>query len=169
MGKLRHQHFHPLALVEHRTELCLEGQSRERLPIVIEGVFQIAPHEVGGVSIAGSQDVLVALDDALQAQAVPIAHTEEVGQQRPTPSDREVALMLLHHRRQHLLGQCQVLLSEAAPKDGRRFHQVGHFIQQVVVLGVFAVHLSSHGRCLTRDLLPSLPWVEHNAGLAENP
>ena len=113
--------------------------------------LHVFAHEEVRVREARAQHVLVALLHQLQVLVIAVADRNEVGQQLPVLLDREVALVLLHHRDQHLARQTQVLGLEIAEHRGRLFDQVGGLGQQVVVQQRLAAHQRRGIRHLLAD------------------
>ncbi len=96
-----------------------------------------------------------------------IAHGDEVGQHPPLPvDDGEVALVLLHHGNERLLGQLQIGLAEGAEERGGHLDQVGDLLQQLGVGGNLARDGSRQRLRLKADhLLPHLGIDEDTVGL----
>jgi len=91
-----------------------------------------------------------------------VAHGDEIGQHGAVADDGEVALVLLHDRDEHLFGQVEIRVVEAAPQRGGLFNQVGHFVQQRRVIGDLATDLCRLLRNLGRDRLPAGRPVDHH-------
>ena len=142
----------PVHLVEHRAELLLEGQRGQPRGEGLQRVRRVRLEEVGGIGIARPDHALVAGRTTSMYSAPPLRTVMKYGQQLAVGIDhREVALVLLHHRDQHLLGQPQVLLLEVAAQRGRLLHQVGHLVQQAGSSGDRPADLGRQRRDLRRD------------------
>ena len=123
--------------------------------MVREAVFQIAFPEKRGVLKPGGDDPLIALFDRFRGRAVDIRHADKTGQQAAiSGGDREVFLMALHGRDQHLLRQLEKVRAEFAGKGRGPFNQRGDLIEQ--------------GR-VKPGLAPPLPGEASGPGLDQGP
>ena len=126
-----HQVFDALALVEHRTQLDLEGQRGQPGAEIFQPVLHIFADEEGRVGKARADDLFVAVGHHVQVLPIAIAHGHKMRQQFTVRfKHREVALVFLHHRNQHLWRQAEVLAVKVAQQSRGRFHQVVHLVQQ---------------------------------------
>ena len=111
----RRQPFQTVNLIQHAAEIRLEGQRRQVGQKVGKLALDIPAVEKGGVGEARVDNVFVAGADDVQVLTVAITHGDEIGQQRAVRAlHGEVALVLSHHRNQHLWRQLQVALLKAA-------------------------------------------------------
>ena len=89
--------------VQHRTQFGLEDQRAQARQEILQLVVQVLVDEKGRVGIAGADNLLVAVRDNIQVLVVPVAHGDKDRQQAPFGGlGREVALVLLHYRDEHL-------------------------------------------------------------------
>ena len=114
-------------------ELRLESDRIERRATRGERLRAILLPEERGVGQARPHHALVAGAHHARARAVDVADRDEPRQQRAVASfEREIALMLLQRRDQHLARQRQEARLELPGKGHRPFHQRRDFIEQRV-------------------------------------
>ena len=117
--------------------------------------------------------MLVAVHHDVQPAVIPVAHGDKIGKQgfqvggRTGAQNREIALVLFHHRNEHLVRQLEVRGVERAAQGGGRFDQVGHLGQQAGVVGDGAVHLRSQPGNLLLDAAAAFAFIQQDALFAE--
>ncbi len=123
-------------------------------------MFAVVAHEEVRIGKAGADDVVVALYDQLAALEGLAAGGRLVGdgdvvrQQlglHAALEDREVALVLLHYRDEHLARQGEVGGVKGAQQGLGGFHQVGHLCQQARFICRLAAYRGRQGRHLGLD------------------
>ncbi len=129
-GNILHQRLQAVDLIQHRTQLGLEGQRIQLWQVGFQRLLEIFAYEVSRVRETRPDDMLVAFCDHVQSLPIPIAHGDKIGQQFPLLLHREVALVLLHHRDQHIAGQLQVRGVKRAAQRPRGLYQISDFLQQ---------------------------------------
>ena len=121
-------------LVEVAAKVFLEGDRLQHLDAVAQRDLLIGVPEEARVVEAGAQHALVAVADQAVGIAVGVQHGEEVRQQLAVGVfEREVLLVIAHHRDQHFVGQREKFGIEAAQNDGREFGQVDDGVEQRLV------------------------------------
>ena len=145
----------PLPPVGQCAELALIDDPFQGRDMVREAVFQIAFPKERGVLKPGGDDPFIALFDRFRGRAVDIRHADKTGQQAAIGGgDREIFLLPLHNRDQHLLRQLEKVRLEFADKGRGPFNQRGDLIKQ--------------GR-VEQGLAPPLPGEACGPGLDQGP
>ena len=162
------QCFHHLAdpdgFIQHRAQFLLEGQRAEFLQQVRQFVFEVFVDEEIGVRETGADDLLVAVGDQVKTLFVSIAHRHEMRQQFAVlAQNREVTLMFLHYRDEHLRRQDQVFFLKGTQKRGGGFHQLIDLIQQVFVDLFLSVHFGKQFGNLSADGCLAFVGVKQDA------
>ena len=126
-GKLRH----PFRLGVQGAELALEDDVLESFQARFEAALAVGAEEIRGIAQPGPNDPLVALAHRLDVAALDVAHRDEVRHQRAVVAgDGEVALVSLHRRDEHRVGENQELGVEVAGDRDRPFDERGVLLEQ---------------------------------------
>ena len=114
-----HQRDNPLGLLEIRTELGLERDVRQIFDAVRELLLLIdVPEEARVVEARLEHSLIAVLDQALGIAAVFITATKCGASLPGAAFDREIFLVMPHHRGQHFGGQFQIGRIEIAADRG---------------------------------------------------
>ena len=154
-SQLVHQPLDPAAFIQHRTQLHLEGERGEARQEILELVLKILFNEEISVGEPGSDDLRVPVCHGIQMLFITVAHPHEIRQQAAIRfTDGEIALVLFHHRNQHLRRQAQKIGVEFPQEGARCFHQVSDFFEDRLRKNRLTTRLSHHFLHLPLDRLP---------------
>ena len=131
-GQRRDQAAEPAGLVGERAELLVEHHGAEALGHGRQALGEVAVVGELGVVEAAVEHALVAARDQRRRRRVAVGDVEERRQQPAVGvAHREVPLVALHGRDQHLVRQPQVPLVEGAAGDARPLGQVDRLGEHV--------------------------------------
>ena len=129
-GNLHGERRDPRGLVGERAELRLEGDGGQRPPARFERRLAICRVEKGRIGQPRPHDPLVAGAHLRRIPAFDIGHGDKEGQERPVRrTDREVPLVVLQGRHQHLRRQLEEARFEPARDRDRPFGQGRDLVQ----------------------------------------
>src|SRR5581483_10490399 len=118
-------------LVPERPELRLKGDRIERRKPRRQRLLPVLLPEESRVSESGTDDSLVAFADLRGIATLNVAYGDEVRDEAAfSVFHREVTLVILQCRNQHLARKCQEAFLETTRYRNRPFNQCRDFIQQ---------------------------------------
>jgi len=132
----------------------LKGERSQPSKHVFKFMFQVFFNKELRVSKTRLDDLFVAIGDHIQVLFAPIAHGDEVVHQVSLQIvEREVSLVLLHHRNEHFRWELQVRWVKTPEQRGWSFDKLDNFIQQGRIhlfgradFGLLACHLCCYHR-----------------------
>ncbi len=128
------QPLHAQRFVEVAAQVFLEGDRLQHLDAVAQRNLLIGVPEEAGVVEAGAQHALVAVANQAIGIAAGVEHGEKMRQQLAVGIfQREIFLVIAHHRHQDFIGQRKVFRIEIAENDGRELRQVDDGVEQRLV------------------------------------
>ena len=117
--------LHAQSLFVVAAEVFLEGDVLQQPDAIEQSLLLVGLPEKAGVVEAGAQYALIAVADQAIGIAGGIEHRQKMRQQLAVRIfNREIFLVVAHHRDQHFFGEREKLGIEVAEDDGREFREV---------------------------------------------
>src|SRR5258706_16269672 len=97
--------------------------------IACKRLLQILTHEEVRIGKACAEHVFVPFADGVNADIITISNSNKMCKQFSVFLDREIALMFLHHRDQHIARQGKKFFVESAHDCGGHFDEICYLVE----------------------------------------